>query len=52
MASLSVSNLAILNKFQKEGITVNEAKRLAKKIDIEVLDKLITHAKIMYFDTC
>ena len=51
MASLSVSNLAILNKFQKEGITVNEAKRLAKKIDIEVLDKLITHAKIMYFDT-
>lgn len=51
MESLSLSNLAILNKLRKEGITINEAKKIAKKIDISSLDKIISYAKVMYFDT-
>ena len=51
MESLSLTNLAVLNKFQREGITIAEAKKIAKKIDLDVLDKIISYAKVMYFDT-
>ena len=51
MESLSLTNLAVLNKFQREGITIADAKKIAKKIDLDVLDKIISYAKVMYFDT-